>query len=126
MAGDNDNTIQFPKKPKPASPAAVNAEAAQLEENFAQSKQVCQDFLQAHINYMQRGDFEANGAFLLLWNRDGTYIVNDAGLLPSATMIGLLEIAKQGFLLRHAMSVTQMPVATVSVAPPTEDPPNGP
>jgi len=127
----NDNTIQFPKKPKPASPAAVSAETAQVEANFIHAAEVCKDFLQAHTNYLRNASFEAHGAFILLWNRDGTYILNDAGMLPALTMVGFLEAAKADFLVRHAMAVTRLPVAHTSVEPPTtsvsegKDPPNG-
>lgn len=115
----NNNTIKFPAKPKIGSPAAANAEAAQIEENFAHSAVVCKEFLQAHLNYMSNAEFEAHGAFLLLWNRDGTYIINDAGMLPSLTMIGFLEAAKADFMMRHAMTVTRMPVTKGDPTPPT-------
>lgn len=128
---ENNNTINFPKKPKPSSPAAHNAEAAQIEANFIHAATVCKDFLQAHVDYLKDNSFEAHGAFILLWNRDGTYILNDAGMLPSLSMVGFLEAAKADFLMRHAMSVTRMPVATPKTeATPTsvttgEDPTNG-
>jgi len=111
MPVDNDNVRAFPKAPKVNSPPAVAAQEASIEESFKQAATITPDFLKCHHDYLTEGKFEAHGAFILLWNRDGTYIINDAGILPSATMIGLLEITKQNFIARHIMSVTQMPVA---------------
>ena len=96
-------------KPKTGSPVEQLLRSKQREESLAEASETCKMFLREYTKYVEEGKFVPHGAFILLWNFDGTYIQNDAGMFPSATFVGLLELFKQGLIARHYMSMVELP-----------------
>ena len=107
----NDNIVQLGVKPKPNSPAAEELGKKNEEEFYAEQKENVLSFLAHHLKYIQENEdgFEGHGAFLVIWNKDQNYILNDVGAFPMATMCGLLDLAKQDFLVRHIMGNSVRP-----------------
>jgi len=106
---DNDNVVSLGVKPKADSPVAKELEEKNEAEFYAQCRQTTRDFLEYHLNFLKENPSFGCGAFLIVWDEGQSYLMNDAGAFPMATMCGLLDLAKQDFIMRHIMGNTQKP-----------------
>ena len=99
-----DNVFKLGVKVKPESPVAAQVEALKEAGEKAECIDTVKRFLEAHLEFLKQGKFEAHGVFIAAWNiDDGSYLMNDAGAYSTMQVLGMLDIAHQDYMARHFM-----------------------